>query len=1182
MSSERETKIKEIFARAADLAASERSALLERACGPDPSLRREIERLLKAHDSAEGFLESASTAAVVTPAAIVQEKPGDVIGHFKLLQKIGEGGFGVVYMAEQTAPVRRRVALKIVKLGMDTKQVIARFEAERQALALMDHPNIAHVFDAGATDTGRPYFVMELVKGIPITAYCDEARLSNAERLQLFTVVCQAIQHAHQKGIIHRDIKPTNVLVTLHDGVPVPKVIDFGVAKATEARLTERTLFTEFRQIVGTPEYMSPEQAEMSGLDVDTRADIYSLGVVLYELLTGTKPLDLETLLAKGYGEMLRAIREVEPPRPSTRVSSMGGKARAVAHKRSTASGLLPKALEGDLDWIVMRALEKDRTRRYATAVAFAADIERHLEDRPVEARPPSTLYLLRKFVRRNRTGVIAGGVAALAIAAGLVLAVLGYVEADRQRDAALLAETQALEERNEAQRAGEQEREAREREAEARAEAAEEAERALAERDAKEEARSELAEALTRSEGSRLLATSNAWLPRDPTLALLLAIEGAKRNPGLLANAALLDALDDSPSSERHYDTDASPTPLSFALDAQSRRFAVADLEHQVLVFDVATGRRLHVLKGHGDLVSSVAFSPNGRRVLTASRDWTAGLWDAETGRLLHALRSHEAGVTACFDPRGVRVLTTSDDGKASLWDAASGALLHTFEGVGERAAKGSFSRDGSRALVWSSLGVRIYDAKSGATSMEFLPPAENNAPPIAGVAWSPDDRWLAVSLQSRELHLLDAETGTDAAHVSIPGTRGVTDVLWARQGHHLLVADGGRVHRWLVQGSGDDLALEPLPSPDDGYFPYEVSWGDQKAGVLAAPSRDGSIVAFALPSLKELWRLRGRQGGIRFCRLHTDGHRVLTVDADGNTHLYDPRRLGARRCLEGEDPAIMAMDVSPDGRFIAAGSGGGQTAGIWRVDTGERVHQLRGHWMKMELANMMNWVTGVTFGRRGRRLVTCGTDGTARVWDVTTGGERLCLEPKGSFVWHSAFSPDGRLLAIGCRDEVARIYDAESGELLHALGEPQPEEYHVQIPGRLVTFNASGDLLAAVAVGQDLVRVYDVATGRLQATFEGSAASFSPDGRMLAVTRWPDRDPRNAKTTTLFDVAAKRAVQRFPGAAGGWAATSRPTDRPSSPCSRTGPCSGTWRVPRSAARSPSAGGRWASDARP
>jgi serine/threonine protein kinase/Tfp pilus assembly protein PilF len=398
----------------AQTAPGARAAYLDQACAANPDLRERLDNLLAAHDAAGSFLELPDEEAT-TPFVTLNERPGTTIGRYKLLEQIGEGGFGVVFMAEQEHPVRRRVALKVIKLGMDTKQVVARFEAERQALAMMDHPNIAKVFDAGATEAGRPYFVMELVRGVPITSFCDESRLTTDQRLMLFQTVCAAVQHAHQKGIIHRDLKPTNVLVTMHDDKAVPKVIDFGVAKATQSKLTERTLFTEFRQMIGTPSYMSPEQAHMSGLDVDTRSDIYSLGVLLYELLTGSTPIDGKQLRNSSYDDLRRLICEFDPPRPSARLSTLPKEAlTTLAQVRRCDTSQLAVNFRGDLDWIVLRCLEKDRKRRYPTANSLALDVQRFLSSEPVEARPPSNVYRVKKFAQRNRVKLSVAGLVLL------------------------------------------------------------------------------------------------------------------------------------------------------------------------------------------------------------------------------------------------------------------------------------------------------------------------------------------------------------------------------------------------------------------------------------------------------------------------------------------------------------------------------------------------------------------------------------------------------------------------------------------------------------------------------------------------------------------------------------------------------------------------------------------------
>ncbi len=434
--SDAQTDAKAIFFEALDCeGADEVRRFLDQACGTDPALRARVEELLRAHQDAGAFLGGAEQHDVTRdqPGA---ERPGTIIGPYKLLEQIGEGGFGLVFMAEQQQPVRRKVALKILKPGMDTRQVIARFEAERQALALMDHPNIARVLDAGETGSGRPHFVMELVRGVPITDYCDQNQLSTRERLELFTHVCHAVQHAHHKGIIHRDLKPSNVMVTLHDGVPVVKVIDFGIAKALGQQLTDKTLFTGFAQMVGTPMYMSPEQAQLSGLDIDTRSDIYSLGVLLYELLAGVTPFDRGRMATVGYDEMRRIIREEDPPSPSTRLSTLGQAAVTVSAERQSDPKRLCRLLRGELDWIVMKALDKDRNRRYETANELARDVDRHLHDEPVLACPPSSWYRFCKFTRRHKAGLLITAVAALVLllaGAGVTWALLD--QAARRRE---------------------------------------------------------------------------------------------------------------------------------------------------------------------------------------------------------------------------------------------------------------------------------------------------------------------------------------------------------------------------------------------------------------------------------------------------------------------------------------------------------------------------------------------------------------------------------------------------------------------------------------------------------------------------------------------------------------------------------------------------------------------------
>jgi serine/threonine protein kinase len=625
---------KEIFEQALDAAsAAERLAFLRGACGADAALLARVQVLLQAHETAREFLPG-EPAGQTIPGGM-DEKPGDRIGRYKLREKIGEGGCGVVYVAEQEEPVRRKVALKVIKLGMDTKQVIARFEAERQALAMMDHPHIAKVLDAGATDTGRPYFVMELVRGIRITDYCDQNNLPTQERLNLFIKVCQAIQHAHQKGIIHRDIKPSNILVTLHDGVPVPKVIDFGIAKATEGRLADATVYTQLHQFIGTPAYMSPEQAEMSGLDIDTRSDIYGLGVLLYELLTGCTPFDPKELMASGIDAMRKTIREEEPLRPSTRLTEEL-RAEEATPRRATDGLAIPTQgeisagsrrrlrlkeqiarIRGDLDWIVMKCLEKDRSRRYETANGLAADLKRHLNNEPVVARPPSAAYRLQKACRRNRLAFTAGAVIAAAFVAGTTVSTWQAIQASRARNAEKRQRVAAQTERDKAL--------TERHKARAAQRAAENAQQA--EKEARLRADAEKAEAGRLLYAADMNLAQRAWEENDP---------GRLRQ--------LLEETQDYP-----------------------------DRGFEWYFWQPKAHLALQTLRGHLDPVRSVAFSPDGLRVVTGSDDHTAKVWEAASGRERVTLTGHNAEISSvAFSPDGQRIVTGSVDRTARVWESS------------------------------------------------------------------------------------------------------------------------------------------------------------------------------------------------------------------------------------------------------------------------------------------------------------------------------------------------------------------------------------------------------------------------------------------------------------------------------------------------------------------------------
>src|SRR5262245_13754208 len=669
---------KSIFLEAIEKDSADRADFLDRACAGDLLLLDEVHKLLRSHEALGTFHEAAPQRS--PPALEKLSHPPDqidaLIGPYKLLEQIGEGGMGLVYMAEQQRPVKRLVALKIIKPGMDTRQVIARFEAERQALAMMDHPNIAKVLDAGTTgetqdSSGRPYFVMELVRGIPINEFCDQKGLSIRERLELFIQVCHAVQHAHQKGIIHRDLKPTNCLITLQHTVGVPKIIDFGIAKALGQQLSEHTLHTGFAQLVGTPLYMSPEQAEMNQLGVDTRSDVYSLGVMLYELLTGTTPFDQDRLKSAGFDEMRRIIREEEPETVSVRLSKTKGEMRnAVSKPKSKFQNLK----SSELDWIVARALEKDRSRRYESASALAADLQRYLNDEPVLACPPSALYRFRKFARRKMRLLATLTVIAAALLVSVAALAFAYLQAKQKQQ-----ETQQRQKETQVALDGER-------------------------------------EALSRERQSLYyhriaLADSSYWLAND--------VGQAER------------LLNDCPTEYRNWEwhylqrlchTNAlilrHPGSRIFSLAASPNgKLLATGLGNSVWIWNAQSGQQLFKLNGHAGNVGGLAFSPDGMQLASASEDQTLKLWDLKARSEIQTIRGHKGPITSVvFGLSGGMLASGSEDQTVKIWSSATGEQIFDLQ-AHEGPVRGvAFSSDEKRlASASDDSTVRIWDATTG-----------------------------------------------------------------------------------------------------------------------------------------------------------------------------------------------------------------------------------------------------------------------------------------------------------------------------------------------------------------------------------------------------------------------------------------------------------------------------------
>lgn len=1123
----------EIFQNAIEIAdPAKRARYLENACKGNPKLRAEVEALLKAHEKAGDYLEIPAIGANVTIDGPRMEGPGTKIGRYELLSLIGEGGMGLVYLAEQKEPVKRRIALKIIKPGMDSKEVIARFEAERQALALLDHPNIAHVFDAGTTDTGRPYFVMEYVRGMSITRYCDEHRLNVEQRLRLFREVCEGVHHAHQKGIIHRDIKPSNILISLHGDRAVPKLIDFGIAKAAASTLTDKTMFTLQGQLLGTPEYMSPEQVDLATQDIDTRSDIYSLGVVLYELLAGVLPFERESLLKIGFAELQRTLREQEPASPSIRLTNLGQQAKAIADSRMTQVVPLARRLHRELEWIPLKAMRKDRCRRYKSASDMADDIQSYLNGNPLLAGPETAIYRVQKFVHKHAGSVATAALVAVAVILGLVVSVIFGCRAEQalQKEAAARTQVeQALMRAEIAEKTAQEQRKIAEEQADKYRNMSYMHGVALA--DAKYRERNQSStrkllqscpEDLRHWEWHRLnYVTDEALMTLGPPQTGFSSVTVSPDGKRIAAAAMRSEDISiwdaESGSELLTFKGHKNKVAASVVFSPDGKQLVSGGFDNTIKVWDVSNGSEIMKLSGHTDRVRYAALSPDGKRIASCSFDKTVRLWDISTGKELNVLYGHEDLVTCvAFSPDGQQIASVSYDQTVRIWDVADGEQLKSYKVQDHKIITVCFDPSGRRIALGCGDGtIKVLNVETGEELMLVKGRGWSQSL-ITQIAFSPDGKRLVSSSYDQTVRLWDVASGKEITTL-VGHESQVMGVAFTPDGQRIVSAPiVGGIRVWDIGAEKEGTILA-------GHRDIVRSVVYSKEGQrLVSASDDGTIRIWDVSMAREVRTLRGHEGRVWKVAISPDGKHIISGSSDKTIRIWDADSGQTVKSIDAHDQEVYSVAISPDGKSIVSGSV--KSVKVWDMLTGEELMAFSGH---------EDAVHCLAFSPNGRRIASADFK-TMRIWDASSGKQVMTIDGHKWLISTILFTLDGDRIVTGAYDGTIKVWDSATGDqLMTLLGhkENHIESLAISPDGkRIVSGSFASTKLWDAVTGAELMTVSD--------EYGAMGLAFSPDGKTVAggcgpkpgdITLWESDMPADVYRTRRNGVAAQKVADKL-----------------------------------------------------